>query len=132
MNTELLLKLATLLRALPEIPDREGLSFNLAHWNATGGARDHAGHPCGTTACAVGYAALSDQFPGLEMFGGVPAYGKYTSRAAVMVYFGIDGATAEHLFSAESYEQSVRGPKDVAARIEEAVLRRQRRAEAES
>lgn len=77
---------------------------------------------CGTSACAIGYAASNKWFRGrgfrlmsTDGRGFYPFYKGYTGFSAVAIFFNIDHDSAWHLFHPESYQSST--PKDVADRI---------------
>jgi hypothetical protein len=101
MNHERLNRLADLLDTVK--PEK----FSLKAWY------------CGSAACAVGHAALSDQFPELTRSENCPKFGSYTSGwTSVEAYFDVSMNVAERLFQATSYDDSVK-PCDVSARIRE-------------
>lgn len=103
-----LLKLATFLDE--EVKPK---AFNLEHWKGE----------CGTVFCAVGHAAVSPKFRGLE-FTGVTGHNirctktRSTGFEAAWMYFGL--LTYDHafdLFDEESYSRHRRGKKSVVNRI---------------
>lgn len=134
MNTDRLTRLAKL---LDEINATKPSRFDISSWAQ--GSR----HPCGTTACAVGWAGLDRSFQaeGFGLFvmgydgkhhqtrtvdelnewsllGVFPAYQDKKHWAAVRLFFGIDARTANWLFDAEAYGESVDpSAGDVANRI---------------
>jgi hypothetical protein len=66
MNKNRLLKLATLLEK--DAKNKKGIKFDLGTWGETDDPGETLGVSCGTTACAMGLAALSGSFKraGLE------------------------------------------------------------------
>jgi len=115
-----LIKLAALLDTVP--PER----FDLNYWQRTLKLADPT---CNTTACAIGWACLSNEFPGLAMSrandGWVPApvwlnadgHVLAVSWAAVYGYFDIPETIALWLFSEDSYREHYRTAICVAHRI---------------
>lgn len=63
MKTDLLLKLADMLEA--DAANPSGLKFDMHNWGMTQAWGDQPELSCGTTGCAFGLAAISDQFEGL-------------------------------------------------------------------
>lgn len=123
-HAEKLLTLAAFLRELP------AKKFDLERWLSKG---DPVKAPCGTVACACGWATSIPSFrrAGLKMgksfkdigftrvdVGHTISYRGHESWDAVMVFFGLDRGDAEHLFSSLEYPRHRRGPKSVAQRIE--------------
>lgn len=121
MHIERLSKLVQLLENLPQIPSfynaSKPFAFNLTVW------RDE----CGTSACAVGFAAMDSWFQqeGLSLMLNVvrvftPFYKSSEGSRAVSQFFEIDHGAAVTLFYPEKYRSvQWRDPKAVAQRIRE-------------
>lgn len=93
-----------------------GMGFDLGTW------KSDSGNGCGTTACAIGWAAEVKLIPGLEMRSDLPAYvtpsgATLRTWEAVEVAFDISNTRALELFSRTRYSYGFAGPSDVAARI---------------
>lgn len=111
MKTDLLLKLADMLEA--DAANPEGIKFDLRSWirpsDLTYEAYENLPMNCGTTACAMGLAALSGQFEGLSYTGaGNVAYRVSVTETkygfdAVEVLFDVSFETAAKLFSKTYY-----------------------------
>lgn len=114
MHIERLTALAALLDVTPPH------SFDLGHWH------------CGTTACAVGTAALHPGFNAqglsLRQWAGtiwVPVYDRdarsasVTSWDAVTGFFELSFVQARYLFTEGAYPDEASKPADVATRIRE-------------
>lgn len=146
INKTALIKLADLLHTVEFIQEREGKRiFSLDEWiqdpfaidtrprdtnvqdeaqvviRAPEGQRVEAlTHTCGTTACAVGFAALDPWFNkrGFKMdIEGSPVFKFHIGWEAVHTFFGIKPSEAHHLFSDHSYDSNPTGPSEVADRI---------------
>ena len=114
MNKERLLRLAR--DILPNVPEE---NFDLGTWK------------CGTSACAVGWAAADPQFNEegfkldkqskgpLASFIFMPWYEGLGGWSAVEKFFGIDFDQAQNLFSDEAYGSATKA--HVIQRIEEFV-----------
>lgn len=119
-----LLKLAKFLRTLPR------KRFDYRTWTGSDweGAQDLS---CGTTGCALGWAATMPTFRRLGLrliagFGylrGFPKVGRKVGSAAAEVLFGISVNEAEHLFMPGFGEDNAT-PKHVAKKIERFVAKR--------
>lgn len=114
MNEQRLLDLADLMDKTPQ--ER----FDLSRW-----AKEDE---CGFVCCAVGTAALNEQFikQGLTLkrypkYGFTVSFEELTSFEAVERFFGITEAQADSLFMASSYLIEERNPQSVAKRIREFV-----------
>lgn len=134
MNKRRLLKLADLLEADAKNP--KGIKFDLGTWAQTKG--DEVSVSCGTSACAMGLAALSGAFvrAGLTYeveeapewtgarFAVVVRHGEHADCYAAASLFDIDSDVAEWLFLPDWYEGAVtgkRGELKVAKRIRDFV-----------
>lgn len=137
MNKRRLLKLAGLLEADAKNPN--GVKFNLALFgeDLTKGAKPLGAH-CGTTACAMGLAALSGAFKRQGLTYEVEHYVNCDLPSDIVVIcngarhleaaeklFGIDYDTAEWLFTPEHYTnkptKGATGERAVAKRIRDFV-----------
>jgi hypothetical protein len=81
---------------------------------------------CGTTACAIGWAAQDSIFKeeGLTLMFHTPQFNEASGFYAVENFFDISVSIARALFAPESYRQDVNftciaTPADVAARVRE-------------
>ncbi len=94
---------------------------------------DAATLPCGTTACAIGHAALIPEFQaqGFKLvrfalpedegdYGAMPYFDGRISWEAVNRFFDLDGNWADYLFMSGGYGDNPQ-PKDVAIRIRELI-----------
>lgn len=95
MNKERLLRLAE--EILPNVPED---NFNLATWKER--------NECGTTACAIGWACLDEQFneEGLtydEIYA-TPRYNNHLFWRAVREFFGLTQEQACDLFMEGGYD----------------------------
>lgn len=95
---------------------RKGMGFDLWTWKSSYDSG------CGSTACAIGWAAEVNLIPGLEMRSELPAYVTPSgvmlrTWEAVEAAFDISHTTALELFSRTRYSYGFAGPRDVAARI---------------
>lgn len=134
-NIEALNKLIELLEQTAEHP-KPGEFFNLAFWFLDGpDEEDDIGEEqptdCGTTACAIGRAALHPWFnaqgfrlgSNFSIYEGYspsrfPAYGYFSHWDAVQAFFGLTEADAHMLFKADSYpDKDQRNPQAVAQRL---------------
>lgn len=124
MNVERLERLAKL---LDQQTDSCPVKFDLATW---GQAKKVEENICGTAACAVGLACLSEDFQaeGLKpIFAGkgiIPSFGENWHWDAVTSFFDINGRTASRLFHENSYGghlSGASGAHQVAARIREEI-----------
>ena len=129
-------RLRTLAKFLLTVP--EG-NFKLDTWrNADGDSNvtDEKlnSHPCGTTACAVGWACSIPEFKklGLSMsytsdraWTSCPVFAGKENWKAVNKFFGLAREESEYLFQADSYywEIGIPLPSDVATRIKNFVER---------
>ena len=133
MNKDRLLRLVNLLREDAANPN--GAKFDLGTWGESSDAEPRLS--CGTTACAMGLAAISGIFKdeGLT-FSVHPEVGingedvndikvEYDHRSgftAAALFFDISGTDARYLFAPDSYRGSIpvgkEGEELVAARIE--------------
>lgn len=137
MNKRRLLKLADLLEA--DAANKRGVKFDIGTW---GCSSDVIPAPdCGTTACAMGLAALSGAFrrAGLEgRWAGdalgekrleITFKGRGSPRAAAMCVFEISNEDASFLFMPSAYEgyglgslpSGAKGERIVAKRIRDFV-----------
>lgn len=139
MNKERLLKLAELLEADAAKPD--GIKFDLDVWAIPAEVlnapfkRPHFKSSiipldCGTTACAVGLAAISGVFKDeglaytLDNGDLLPTFGHKVGFCAAEAFFELTFDQGNNLFSSEGYTGSTRGAKGelkVAAKIREFV-----------
>ena len=133
MHKDRLVRLANLLRRDAANPN--GAKFDLGTWGESLDAEPRLS--CGTTACAMGLAAISGIFkdegltfwvhPEVDVNGEdineikIGYDGCYGYRAAAE-FFGISGADARYLFAPDSYRGAIpvgkEGEERVAARIE--------------
>lgn len=109
--------------------------------------------PCGTSACAAGYAAMDPTFmeQGLRLkftpadetdevlydpkvhgdriqidpeSGGYPVYGRFSTCEALKAFFDLDGDTTDYLFYPHKYPANTTvGPRQVIERIQEVLAR---------
>lgn len=126
MNEDRLLKLAELLEADADSP--KGVKFDLALWGCRDDLSDRT-RPrsikvdCGTTACAIGFACISNVFEE-EGFAGklvtkntgsgnnvIPQFDGREGMGAVTEFFGIDYSEAMNLFDNYAYERHERSGK---------------------
>lgn len=140
MNVERLSRLADLIeRTIPKMAtdDRDGFDFNMSTWGRF--AHDKKPEPdCGTTACALGLAAISGEFADAGLMA-LPVGTKHPmlpvalriistngncAMAAAQDVFDIDDDQAQFLFlpSEYDYDAELYGPegaRTVVARIRE-------------
>lgn len=136
MNRERLKMLEDLMRRVQVAPD-PGRAFHMDYWFLTAFSRceDTLGRKdCGTSACALGYAALQPEFQALGLSpspsGSAPAYhppgsgygARRTGMEAAEAFFDIDPNIACYLFNGndaygEELEYREVQPIDVANRI---------------
>lgn len=139
MNVERLNKLVELLESL------EPESFDLRSWvlkynhvlidESPQLVEDHIENPCGTVACAIGWACLNPDFNalGLKLDNspaelGEPTYycptdeWQYSGFRAVAKFFDIGYENAEYLFLQQEYGEKVATKDEVIARIKEYIL----------
>lgn len=127
-----LLKLADFLEQLP----RKALKMETWVASRTGEPPSVSEPKCGTTACALGWAAVIPGFrrAGLRLAGMgvslhhggheyVPMYEGYSGFSAGAKFFGMSLGASDHLFGADSYpgDPSKTTPKAVAKRIRKLV-----------
>lgn len=95
-----------------------GTRFDLNMWIGDFGPNTRVDGWCGTQACAVGHAMLDPYFnrAGFCRAGAVPSYNGSRNWDAVVKFFGISGAAAVWVFSADSYGKDNRSG-DKAARL---------------
>jgi hypothetical protein len=120
LDQKKLKKLANLLRK--DAVNPEGIQFDMHDWGAVSNPRKPMS--CGTTACAMGLAAISKTFKGLDYdpqsadfyWKGAPIYG----IDAAMHLFGLTYNQAVTLFSGGGMKRSTGGEaeKEEARRIE--------------
>lgn len=142
MHVERLKRLSALLRR--DAADPNGVKFDLEHWASPYGAAGHwtdpEGQPkvdCGTTACALGLAAISGEFKedGLTWtieYALEPAYEGVRGFAAGAALFDIEVYQAHYLFDPAQYYDVPRGAQGellVAARIDDFIATDGRSAE---
>ena len=125
MNKRRLLKLADLLEA--DAKNKKGIKFDLGTWGYTEASNpfaDDAPDPavsCGTTACAMGLAAISGAFKrqGLKATISQRPTGKYIAvrlgrregLSAATKLFGITMRVSEWLFLESGYRTDINGAK---------------------
>ena len=116
MKTKKLLKVADMLDNLT--PEEAG-KFNMESWNSEG--------DCGTTFCAIGWAAHKGLFKNLSLFKGEHSshntlnYRCFKGWDAVTALFEINGHDADYLFS-DNYQRDT--PELVAENIRDYVAGR--------
>lgn len=108
-----LAKLATFLYRVPRA------QFDMEQWASRG--FDAAQPSCGTTACAIGWAASCFQHEGFRLARGcaevpIPYYRDKGHWAAVTAFFGVSRRAAYGLFGLPPAENK-RGPRQVAKNI---------------
>lgn len=93
MNTEKLLALADFLDTLPKRLKGTGNSFKMSSWKEE--------EPCGTRACAIGWAIELGHLKGMSFRYGEPAFQGEIGFKAIAYYFEITYCEANSLFSAK-------------------------------
>ena len=112
INVQRLHHLIAILESVPEE------SFDLSLWRRES--------PCGTIACAVGWACADPLFNAQELTyrGGLPVYtDAYTGWEAVEAFFGLTRELAHWLFDVSYYESVLPTRSNVIKRVMEAVLK---------
>ena len=109
-------RLLQVVRVLDELP--KGKRFDLFIW-----------HRCGTTACALGWAAADPWFTrrGLKLVGNdrdgkgrqhyIPAHKGWHDYWAARIFFAISHKDTNYLFSPDEYEDGKRSKRNVIRRI---------------
>ena len=130
MNKKRLLKLADLL--IEDARNKKGIKFDMGTW---GRAQEDDVMSCGTTACAMGLAAISEKFKraglvyknrngaiiiGIKSKSGRITWGGFTAAQRL---FGITESEADWLFTDSDYEEYHGAPleREVARRIRRVV-----------
>ena len=120
-----------LIRVLENVIENE-LLFDLGTWSDA--ATPEIALECGTSACAIGYAAIDPYFRGIGLHLElepdkqwlVPVYNEKSLFAAAAELFGINIHDANLLFSPDHYMPSnSQNPRAVLERVETYVLRSQ-------